>query len=140
MIKRVISYIALCLAWIIAVYQIFSINKSIKLIEEDNAAIYELIMMNNNSQYIIVDTVERMLHYMHGHNSNNPILMCPECGLLNNLSTRKMEIDEELSNPLIDKNDIYDLEVERKLIEKHLYLSDEKSMQIRKSIIEKGEF
>ena len=64
---------------------------------EEIDAIYGLIESGNNTKFTIMDTQFRIYHYIGGHDIRDHFVQgCPECGLIEQLSIRKKEINDEI--------------------------------------------
>jgi len=68
---------------------------SVMKLKEDIDAIYKLISDGHTTAYVTMDTEARIYHYIAGHDFRNPILNCPECGLIKELEKRKNELYNE---------------------------------------------
>jgi len=80
-------------------------------------SVYQLMTMNSRTQYDIMDTEGRILHYVSKH--DHEFIGCPECQLLKQFHIRQHEINETLSGPMTEearKN----LLVERNRLEKYM--------------------
>lgn len=87
-------------------------------VEDEIESIYKLLFINNSTQYTIMDTEGRILHYVAKH--DHEVTGCPECGLLGQLGVRKDEIYERLSeDPPIAERD--KLMIEDREIDKFLF-------------------
>jgi len=100
----------------------------------------ELIALNNNTQYAIMGEQVRISHYLLGHDHAHPVKACNECGLLQQLTIRQIELDDEtvrLSELLIydpdnqaNKERLEEVVLETSLIARHLYSADERAKRI----------
>ena len=63
------------------------------VLRKDLDAIYELIAMNNNTQFMILDTEHRIMHYIAGH--DHFVQGCPECGLIEQITVYRDKLNEE---------------------------------------------
>lgn len=97
------------------------IDKKVDKIQEEINAIYGLIEGGNSTKFTIMDTEMRIFHYISGHDFRHPIDHCPECGLLEQLSIRKKEVNDEivaLSEYVVNHpDDPYNVEKNKKINE-----------------------
>lgn len=122
-------------------------QKDIAEIKEEIESIYEVVALNNETQGNILSHHGRLLHYISGHQSNNFVKFCPECGLLEQLAIRRLNIDKrvvEISEFLIKnpddptaadkKKELEELNNEDKLATQKIYSADERAKELSKLI------
>lgn len=123
MFKKTVPLLLLMISWISPIiYLTYRVDNYTAQIEENNKAIYDLLFYNNSTQFIIMETEGRILHYLCKHDpSKDPITGCPECGVIKQLTIRKMEISEEMTDPSISTEKANKLFQELNSIDKHIY-------------------
>lgn len=119
-------------------------------IQEHQIEIYKMFEAVNRQINQIHGDYQRVGHYISGHDFRHPTDFCPECGMLFELNKRKNEIDQRIINlseeqeelkqsGLQDSKEFKDkteeinrLTIERGLVDKHLYSSDQRAIEVNK--------
>lgn len=118
--------------------------------QEDIDAIYELIAANNNTQHVILDNQGRLMHYIAGHDFEHFVNGCPECGLLEQLSIRKQELYDEITEltefvmkhpddaSAADKTKLLnELQIESSFVTRYIASSQDRAKQLGKIMMKR---